>query len=493
MNKTIQKLAFGAIAVSLFTACTSEDGFDQAKKDRLDLGTNASEVAVVIGAGTAKTTTSSEEITPSSLNLNFEGNKVTEGAINSNETTKAFSIQDQKMSIFMLAKGIVPENDYSDVTWNQVSWANHGKKVTIPNVGDYTDVWSAPIWNQAANVNMVDDAGVATEDPEQGVSSSIAFIGEQPYYPIGNYCSYNFYGYYPQQSIVTEGANKNATVEKSKMTITIPVTGKDDILWGTSKYTQEGVKDTPIKWFTPGEETGIVYNGKPVNNVMDYAYSAKFWRFSPFRTPDTDEPLTPVMKFKHKMIMLKFEVVAGGTAIDENPDDQNYERAYKTEVSGLTIDNAPASIDLVVADLNSNGEEGKVKVSTKKQTLKIDGKATPLKGDNGKPKRTPVLNDGKEAYIILPAETAENYHISLTLKDNNYSPAVTKTIAVPLDLKTKAKFEEGKIYRVVFKIWNMEKVNLDATLDNWEEIDATEEFWDKYPFVTETDKTIPVH
>lgn len=495
MNKTIQKIAYCAFATTIVASCTSEDVFDQAKKDRLDYGNNvASEVPVLIGAGSTKSS-SEIEIVANSTDAQFGNVASKAGAINSNETTKAFSIKDQKVGIFMLAKGIIPNNDYSDVTWEHVNWANHDKPVSISDIGEYVDGWSAPIWNKAANVTMFDASGAETTDIASGVKSSIAFIGEQPYYPIGNYCSYSLYGYYPLQSLIADGVNKNCAVEKSKLTVTIPVTGTDDVIWGRASYSKSDVEGTDIQWFTPGEATGVIYDGKEITDFTKYGYSAKFFRFSPFRTTDgTDVALNPTMKFKHKMIMLKFDVIAGGTPIDYDPADQNYARAYKTTVSGLSIDNAPSSVDLVVADLSGENNEGKVTASTTTKKINIDGSATPAEGADGKPARVTLTNDdGEESYVILPAGPTSDYHLSVTLTDNNEQPAVSKVIPVPLTLKTKGDFEEGKIYRIVLKIWNLEPLKLDATLDAWEEIEPTEENWNKYPFITEGDHTIPVH
>ena len=496
MNTTIQKFVYGAFAASLLAACTSEDAFfDYVKKDRLDYGNNvASEVPVIIGAGSSQSTTETE-IEANSSNFQFEGIASKSGAINSNETTKAFSIKDQKVGIFMLAKGIIKGNEYSDVTWDNVNWANHDKPVSIANIGEYTDKWSAPVWNMSADVNMYDADGNETTDVAIGAKSSIAFIGEQPYYPIGNYCSYSLYGYYPLQSLVTDGVNKNCTVDKTKLTVTIPVTGTDDVIWGRASYSQSDVEGTDIEWFTPGESTGVTYDGKEITDFTNYGYSAKFFRFSPFRTKDgTDVALNPTMKFKHKMMMLKFDVVAGGTPIDYDPADQNYDRACKTTVSGLSIDNAPSSVDLVIADLSGADNEGKITASKTTKFISIDGSGTPVKGADGKPERVTLKNKaGEDAYVILPAGPAETYHLNVTLIDNNETPAVVKTIPVPLSLKTKESFEEGKIYRIILKIWNLEPLKLEATLDAWEEIEPTEENWNKYPFITEGDHTIPVH
>jgi len=502
MNKTILKFAYCAVAVTMFAACSSEDGFyDQVKKERMDYNLNVGDELLKIGAGATQTSTEVEINTDGSSQNSVASTLVSKaGPINSNETTKAFSIQDQKVGIFMLAKGIIPDNDYSDVTWDNVSWANHGKTVSIANIGEYEDKWSAPVWNQSANVTMYDASGAETTTIEDGATSSIAFIGEQPYYPVGNYCSYNLYGYYPLQSL----SDQNTQVDKSKLTVTIPVSGKDEVLWGRASYSQEDVANTNIQWFTPGETTGVTYDGKEITDFTKYGYSAKFFRFSPFRTPAVkdaqgnllsgDEPIAPTMKFKHKMIMLKFDVVAGGTAIDYAVGDQNYDRAYKTTVSGLTIDNAPESIDLVIADLSGAANEGKVTASTTTKAIAIDGSATPEKGADGKPQRVSVKDaDGNEAYVILPAITASTYNLSVTLTDNNVTPATTKTIPVPLSLKTKNNFEEGKIYRLILKIWNLEALKLDATLEAWEEVEPTEANWNKYPFVTEGDHTIPVH
>jgi hypothetical protein len=127
--------------------------------------------------------------------------------------------------------------------------------------------------------------------------------------------------------------------------------------------------------------------------------------------------------------------------------------------------------------------------------INIDGSATPAAGADGKPARVTLTNsDGEESYVILPAGPANDYHLNLKLTDYNDNPeGVEKTIAVPLSLKTKNNFEEGKIYRIILKVWNLEPLKLDATLDAWEEIEPTEENWNKYPFITEGDHTIPVH
>lgn len=421
---------------------------DSEKEDRIDYGTkNASEISISFGASSIRT--GSNILSP-------------------------FCITNQKLGLFMLAKDIVPNNNYSDITWNDVNWANHDKQVTISNIGNLVDKWSVLVWNKSANVTMYDAAGNETTNIIDGAKSTIAFIGEQQYYPIGNYCSYSMYGYYPLQSIVTDGADKNCTVDKSKLTITIPVTGADDVLWGRASYSNDDVEGTDIPWFTPGESTGIIYNGQEITDLTAYGYSAKFFSFSPFHTVDTDVALVPTMKFKHKMAMLKFEVMA-------NDNASNNDAAYKTTISSISVANVPSSIDMVVADLDNNANEGVVTASQTTTSLYVEGTATPME-ENGKPVRVPLKDaNGNESYIILPANPVNDYWFDLVLRYNN------EAFATSVALHDK-KFEEGKIYRVIIKVYSPTQLMFE-----FEDVESTEENWNNCQSKTEDDNVIHIH
>ena len=467
MNKTILKFAYCTVAVSLFTACTNEEGFsqDEAKvyvKEAMD----RDEQSLITLGGTTK---SNVEIT-------------SKGSVESTEDELFSTTGSQYFGVFMLAKGkIAPDNggeNYLNIDWS-------GNPVNVNGV-ETENTWSVYMDNVKTGAQFKDANGETTADVTQAKKTRLYWEDmKERYYPIGNYHKYSFYGYYPYyQTMKTNSGADEAKVTKETDYVYVDfdkLDGTQDVIWGSAEP-EEGV-----------------------NTPFNLAYSAKYFRSS-WNRDENDIAIPPVMKFKHKMMMLTFSITAGGTPLDYSEDQQHYEKAYNTKIKEISITNAPSTVRLYVASKGTAYNSGELIYTLGTRSAKyilkdkIDGVAdqewqgaSPQPKADGDPykkfdNQPDTIQVGQG--IILPALSNEDraknpYALGLTMEYEG----TTSSLLVPIRLDQiqnfDVPFQPGYKYNIILKIYAPEKIELEATCEPWKDGDN--------PFFVDEDGTIPIH
>lgn len=481
MNKTILKLAYCAATVSLFTACASDDSFSESEAQNYVERAMKEDIASPIALGGATKST-----------ITMESKSV----LDSDPATQFFQTDgtNQWFGLFMVATSQIPLADGSS-NYLTIDWSKN--PVTVNGV-ERTNTWSVytgdpdnasqGIDNLKTGARFINADGQRVSTLAEAAATRLYWSDAvERYYPIGNYHKYSFYGYYPYNS-------KQGAVKYTDKEIYVDfdyLDGTQDVIWGAARPTVEGV-DIP-------------------DSLMYLAYSAKFFRYKANRDAN-DRAIPPVMHFKHKMMMLTFQITAGGTPLDNALDQQNYNPAYATQVSDISITNVASKIRLYIATDKDRADMAapksthysgdvvySIEGSERKASYYVmdsDGKkmstVTPRPMAYGDPRKTfanqpDTITVGQG--IILPALTPADmqgapYEISLKLTKDD----TTKSLLQPLSLtalNNAVTFEPGYKYNIILKIYSPELVVLDATCEPWKDGDN--------PFYVDSDGTIPIH
>ena len=471
MKKIIQKIAYCTVAVSLFTACASDDGF------------SAEEASNYVKEAMQTTGDEKDEI----LIGGSAGNTLTsKGAVESTENELFATSGSQYFGIFMLAKNkIAPDNggeNYLNIDWS-------GNPVDVNGVST-PNTWSVYMDNVQTEAYYAykdaDGKVVPTGDVTQADRTRLYWYDtKERYYPIGNYHKYSFYGYYPYFQDMSTGTEK-PTVTKEADYVYVDfdkLDGTQDVIWGSAE---------------PVEGT---------NEPFNLAYSAKYFRHLQNRD-EFDQPIPPVMKFKHKMMMLTFSITAGGTPINENIKDEerHYEKAYNTKVKEISITNAPSTVRLYVASKGTAHASGELiySLGTRSANYKLKDKVNgvadqPWQGAFPQPKadgdpykkfenQPDTISVGQG--IILPALSTSDreknpYALGLTLEYEGTSSKLLVPIRLDQIQNFDVPFQPGYKYNIILKIYAPEKIELEATCEPWKDGDN--------PFFVDQDGTIPIH
>lgn len=318
-------------------------------------------------------------------------------------------------------------------------------------------------------------------------------------YPVGQWYSYRFYGYYPYQP------SSQVLFDSRRRTVLFDnLDGKTDILWGRSA--KANMDDTHEK----------------------YAYSARYFRQSGYAEN------YPSLSFKHKMMALQFQIQ--GLPDENAPEEEKFKSCNRMFIDTIYVVNVPSHAELIVADLDDlSGSNG-------------DLLATDARGDGGQTEEWRInANDGKISYnwngslvnlgvmgwpladrwladettqdpeyaahidgafskkqvhndsimyvgqrLIVPAfdndaaayyeHTDRNgnpcYQVRVRLGEIN--PETGKTIQIydderPLDLNLPANPGQGKCYKVLLQIAGPQAINMTATLADWQDVEPDED------------------
>ena len=398
INKFLTPLALAA----LLAACSSED---ELKTESIDMSYyyGNSDVEVKLSAG-GRTTRASVENTDAAL----------------------FTITgEDKLGIFMLAtnkKGV-------NATEDDIDWAATGE-----------DQWSVWIDN---------DSATATND---GAVTSInwAKTGQKYYYPIGNWYSYRFYGYYPRVEAVNHN-NNQVSVDFTELD------GTKDVIWGRSLgCNPAGTTDEQCR------------------------YSAQYFRLSGF------SQAYPSLDLDHKMMRIQFYVQ--GLPDEDAGEGHYYDTANEMMVDTIEVINVPTTATLIVADREVDGNNGKISYNWTSNLANIgirgdslvtnpDGafnkSESQIEGDRlkriGQPMLLPVPDDDATAAGFT------RYKVNVNLR--NTSGEIFKSER-PLDLvlPNETVFQHSKTYKVVLKIAGPKVVAIQATLAPWSDpVDAIQD------------------
>lgn len=258
------------------------------------------------------------------------------------------------------------------------------------------------------------------------------------YYPITSWYAYDFYGYHPYQEDGFE-MTQYAT-GKYRITVDFEINGTKDILWGRSDI--------------------IAGN--------NYAYSAKY-----FRTSGQD---AAHMTFYHKLAQFRFFLVP---TKDQEAEDDGFGGIEGLHLKSVTMHNVATSVQMILAD-SDQGNQGNVgnvrRISAKDQDIPLrdrDGKEI---WENPVPFETVVADgvvSGKKVRVgdcimLCPFDT--EYLMSIVLCDavgNEYHSEKKMSIT----LNDGSSFQPGKIYNININATGVTGIALNATVEDWEEVD----------------------
>ena len=264
---------------------------------------------------------------------------------------------------------------------------------------------------------------------EQGTLTNIEFAdGQTYYYPMGNWYTYGFYGYYPR----TENIEATATSRVANITIT----GKEDVIYG-----------------------------KAVSDEA-YAYSARYFR------QEGNRDKVPAMQFEHKLMRLTFSAVPA-------PDIEggsSYVSALNMKVMGVRVQGVPVEGKLVVADYTNPENDGKLTFNwddtlAMRDLELLDANDQPLNPDSYymELSDSAPMEKGIGQGILLPVPeqgSGYTYKVAVTLADRDGNVYECE-YPQQLELSEGASFEAGKSYNVRMTINGPKVVAMTANLTQW--------------------------
>ena len=328
-----------------------------------------------------------------------------------------------ELGIFMLAgkktgiNGSMGSEGAQDIDWS----------VTVDPGADYATTTNGVYWH---NVKCTLDA--ATDYLTNADDSNPIW-----YYPITSWYAYDFYGYHPYQEDVNP-IEQYAT-GKYRLTVDFDIDGTKDILWGRSDIIEGN----------------------------DYAYSAKY-----FRTTGED---AAHMTFYHKLAQFRFYLVP---TKDKEADDDGFGGIEGLSLKSVTMHSVATKLQMLVADSdpNNQGNVGNLTcISPKDQDIV-------LRNEDGSqiepvPFEKVVGADGVvtgkkvrvgDCIMLCPFDT--EYKMSIVLcddKGNEYHSEKKMSIT----LNDGSPLQPGKIYNININATGVTAIALNATVEDWVEVD----------------------
>lgn len=289
----------------------------------------------------------------------------------------------------------------------------------------------------------VDNAEVQTEKDAVKNKTILTWAdGKKHYYPTGNWHKYAFYGYYPKQDAA------NIIYDKKSVSVMF------EDLDGT---------------------TDIIY-GKAEDLNTDYAYSAYYFR------QEGNEDKVPTVAFAHKLMRLTFAIKPGGKDI---------EAAKTMGVTKVEVVKVPTKGTLVLADKDAPANAGYINFdwnTTADLALKAKtdalGEGVDLEPEFAAYDETNAtkacwvkdneVNIGQGIMIPVPDyDTDPDYKYQLKITLINKDGQVFEP-EYPMDLNTSgAQFAAGTSYKVTMTINGPKEIQLNATLEKWQEDNTT--------------------
>lgn len=375
----ISKILLPLATVVLTTACSSDD---EVTKSPIVVGNSDVEVRLSTGGGTR-----------ASIESNAQGLFEANG-----------------MGIFMLATADMEVNPDEGV----LDWR--------PEVNPYT-TW----------LNNVEANAVINSD---STATDIVWADKKAkWYPVGNWYSYRFYGYYPRTNWYE--------IQQQRLYVTFTgLNGTQDIIWGRSE-------------------------GADLSDEHEkYRYSARY-----FRQKGYGEKV-PSLALEHKMLRMQFYIQ--GIEDENAEEDSKYASANAMTIDTIMVVNMPTIARMVIANLEDDKEEGTLYPDWGTRLADIG-----VRGENDGPfEKAQVNNDdlikvGQPILLPVLDETAASegitkYSVRVRLR-NNTGVVFDDEKPLELNIVSISKFEAGKTYKVVLKIAGPKQISLQAKLAGWED------------------------
>ena len=271
-----------------------------------------------------------------------------------------------------------------------------------------------------------------------------------PYYYEGT-TTYDFFGYYVQDAAVAvEDDAPKPTINGTNdgYELAIKIKGTQDIMTAIADPTSAcdkvfGADPTP----------------RPEGWNDKYAFSAYAAR----------RGVQPILQFKHELTQLVFMVESG----------TNFTDATQLHVIGVKINNVPVNAKLCVAGANAGTGDGKAVTITdvKNESGKYDSSIDVYVDDDhilasGNAVKVPKITEDAIAVgqpvMLFPEES--KYSVTLTVAQGTATSEVTADITrdVMLDVNGTTPFQPGFSYKVTFKVYGLESIDIKAELTPWQ-------------------------
>lgn len=349
--------------------------------------------ALMVGCSNEDIESSGTDITMGNSDVEIRLASSAGGTRSSVESNEAGLFEADGLGIYCLAKSL------QDVNPNEtpINWNN----------GDELDF---SVWMDNIETN-------AKLNADKTATELIWKDGETRFYPVANWYTYRFYGYYPRVETVTR--------TESRIEAAMTIDGTQDVIWGRT------------------------------NNEDKDAYCAKYFR----NAAHAGE--IPGIEFEHKLMRMTFSIVPGEGA------DGTINAALTMGVKSIIVKDVPTQLSLVIADRNDAAEEGKVTFDWYNNLADfplLDANDQPLGEDHWVQETETTVGQG----ILLPVPASKEeriYTVQIVLKDKDGHTFISEH---PIELRQGTDYEAGKSYNVKMTINGPEVIVLNATLKPWD-------------------------
>ena len=342
------------------------------------------------------------------------------------------------------------------------------------NITDFTNAAStnpeqagrAFIWNVKATAPAPDPS---SEPPVAATASGIIDVwnpdpdgdpdtpapaegSEEPFYYQGN-TVYDFYGYHVDDAwaTVTSGTYTPSdepvtpTVEANRIYVPFVIDGGQDLMIAKA-------------------DPAYDIEGTEVQNPAN-AYSAYAAR----------RGVQPTLTFKHQLARFTFEVVAGSESANTIQVDSIKLRSRTT---GNLVVVGTEDVILGIADTTATDPTAWMELRQRNATGSLEGLQPVELNDYSEDPATEPQRIG-ESILAMPG--VAEYELRVVLKDTREgvtTPIEPQVYDLTADSLTGAgadatKFEAGKSYKVTIKVYGLEKVEITAALQAWEDGGST--------------------
>ena len=343
------------------------------------------------------------------------------------------TLSDAELGIFALNKGNNPNwTDGSDPDYNCLL---NNIKGTVPvlengeNIVDGTNASKIALWN--------------TEATREG---SIY------YYPMNNKYLYNFYAYAPWQ-------DTGVAVTANSATVTFNINGSQDIIYASATAKPQTVLTSPD--ITNNSTENI--DGYQAKYIRKIKYHNEINDGREGTYPDL--PYIPVLNFEHKLTQLKFNIIA---ATDQCQEDIENAKLLSVKDIKMVNVNSEAKLDIIRGTFEW-GESKTLPMQFSDANL-----TEPIFSIEGSVEGTIAGKDEEIGYTMLQPELT-SYDLQLTIippvpTANQAQQPEEQTLTLTIKQANGAPFEAGKSYTVKIALYAMQKVKIEATLSDWEDV-----------------------
>ncbi|MBQ8968736.1 MAG: fimbrillin family protein [Bacteroidaceae bacterium] len=244
------------------------------------------------------------------------------------------------------------------------------------------------------------------------------------FYPITQFYSYDFYGYYPYTEDLTRTNNS--------VTAHYTIDGTNDLIWGRATSDE------------------------------DYAYSAKYYRT--YGTSAVD----PTLDLKHLLTRLVFTAEPGESYVGSG----DYTEAENMQVKSIKLCDVYTNLDVLIAEFD-NAENSNPDYA-RRLTLRDEVTDTlSLCDETGEPfalTQVPAHTEDPlqigESIMLYPAN---QYVVRVALIDANGEEHVSE---IPLMLSTAGGFLRGNSYTVRVIVHGPRAIEVKGNLTPWNDVDG---------------------